>query len=71
MIYMPKKITERLKYKNSGLFFLSPTSYKHQFYGITSGFTRFSLKTKYACHGLELKQKNSWIEFKKFRKKFR
>ena len=28
-----------------------PTSLKHEFYGLTSGFTRLIMKTKYVCHG--------------------
>ena len=32
--------------------FPSPSSYKHQFHDVTSGFTRLSIKTKYVCHGL-------------------
>ena len=35
------------------LFFLfPPTSLKHEFYGLTTGFTRLFMKTKYACYGL-------------------
>ena len=31
----------------------TPTShYEHQFYGVTSGFSRFIVETKYACHPL-------------------
>ena len=32
--------------------FRSPTSHEHQCYGLTSGFTRLIMKTKYVCHGL-------------------
>ena len=32
--------------------FFPPTSLKHEFYGLTSGFTRLIMKTKYACYGL-------------------
>ena len=32
--------------------FPSPTSHEHQFYGLTSGFTRLIMTTKYVCHGL-------------------
>ena len=31
------------------------TSHEHHFYGVTRGFTRLIMKTKYVCHGL-----NSW-----------
>ena len=34
------------------LFPFPPTSLKHEFYGLTSGFTRLIMKTKYVCHGL-------------------
>ena len=33
-------------------FLLPPTSLKHEIYGLTSGFTRLIMKTKYFCHGL-------------------
>ena len=36
----------------SALFPFPPTSLKHDFYGLTSGFTRLIMKTKYVCHGL-------------------
>ena len=40
----------------SRLFFLglppSPTSDEHQFYGLTSSFTKLIIKLKYICHGL-------------------
>ena len=40
----------------NGLFYLPPppppTSLKHEFYGLTSGFTRLIMKIKYVCHGL-------------------
>ena len=43
-------------YLNFRLFFLPPppppTSLKHEFYGLTSGFTRLIMATKYVCHGL-------------------
>ena len=29
-----------------------PNSLKHEFYGLTSGFTRLIIKTKYVYHGL-------------------
>ena len=29
-----------------------PTSLIHELYGLTSGFTRLIMKTKYACYGL-------------------
>ena len=29
-----------------------PTSHKHEFYGLTSDFTRLIMKTKYVCHSL-------------------
>ena len=32
--------------------FFPPTSLKHEFYGLTSGFTRLIMKIKYVCHGL-------------------
>ena len=34
-----------------GSFSFSPTSHKHQFYGLRSGFSRFIMKIKYVCHG--------------------
>ena len=34
------------------LFPFPPTSHEHQFYGLTSDFTRLIMKTKYVCHGL-------------------
>ena len=34
------------------LFPFPPTSLKHEFYGLTSGFTRLIMKIKYACYGL-------------------
>ena len=30
----------------------APTSHKHEFFGLTSGFTRLILNTKYVCHGI-------------------
>ena len=40
--------------KKLWLFFLPtpPTSLKHEFYGLTSGFTRLIIKTIYPCYGL-------------------
>ena len=38
--------------QNKTLFLFPPTSFKHEFYGVTSGFTRLIMKTKYVCHGL-------------------
>ena len=36
-----------------GLFFLPPpTSLEHEFYGVTGGFTRFIMKTKYVFHNV-------------------
>ena len=41
------------KEKEPGSFsFPPPTSFKHEFYGLTSGFTRLIMKSKYACYGL-------------------
>ena len=37
--------------KKRALFPFPPTSHKHEFYGLTSGFTRLIMKTKYVCHG--------------------
>ena len=34
------------------LFHPPPPSHKHHFHGVTSGFTRLNMKTKYVCHGL-------------------
>ena len=34
------------------LFPFPPTSLKYEFYGLTSGFTRLIMKTKYVCYGL-------------------
>ena len=34
------------------LFLFSPTSHKHEFYNVTSGFTRLFMKTKYVCQNL-------------------
>ena len=34
------------------LFPFPPTSLKHEFYALTSGFTRLIMKTKYVCHNL-------------------
>ena len=42
-----------LSQKKSRFFFLFiPNSHKHQFQGVTSGFTRLSMRTKYVCLGL-------------------
>ena len=38
--------------KNSALFSFPPTSLKHEFYGLTSGFTRLIIETRYVYHGL-------------------
>ena len=35
-----------------GSFSFPPTSLKHEFYGLTSGFTRLIMKTKYVSHNL-------------------
>ena len=37
---------------NEGSFSFPPTSRKHEFYGVTSGFTRLIMKTKNVCQGL-------------------
>ena len=43
---------DRLRNK-AGLFFLPPpTSLKHEIYGLTSGFTRLIMMTKYVSHNL-------------------
>ena len=43
----------KTNYACYGLFFLfPPTSLKHELYGLTSGFTRLIMKTKYAYYGL-------------------
>ena len=34
------------------LFPFPRTSHKYRFYGVTNGFTRLSMKTKYVCQGL-------------------
>ena len=35
----------------SGSFSFPPTSLKHEFYGLPSGFTRLIKKINYVCHG--------------------
>ena len=45
--------TPKFAYKlQFGLFFLPLPSHKHRFYGVTSGFTRLIMKTKYVFHSL-------------------
>ena len=44
--------TTVLKLKKFGSFSFSPTSLKHEFYGLTSGFTRLIIETRYVYHGL-------------------
>ena len=44
-VFVPKSL------KNLALF-PPPTSFKHEFFRLTSGFTRLVMKTKYVCHGL-------------------
>ena len=43
------------EYHLKALFSSHPTPnshYEHQFYGVTSGFSRFIVETKFACHPL-------------------
>ena len=40
------------EYKIWLFFFFPPTSHERQFYGLTSGFTRLIMKTKYVFHSL-------------------
>ena len=46
-----KKLWKTFK-RNLGSSPPPPTSLKHEFYALTSGFTRLIMKTKYVCHGL-------------------
>ena len=43
---------QNLAWTKSGSYFFTPTSHKHQFFDLRSGFTRLIMKIKYGCHGL-------------------
>ena len=43
---------QHLKIELGSFFFPTPTSHKHEFYGLTSNFTMLIMKTKYVCPAL-------------------